>query len=153
MATGRILLTGFEPFGGESTNPSWDVASRFQEALVGDLEIIALRLPVECKSAAREVRTAIARIRPVAVIGLGQAGGRTALSIEKVAINLADERTKVSIRKHSQGSVLTQEATISVTSDFYANHGSPQPSAVTSVSDYDDLLSSMRISAKDYLHR
>ena len=92
MAAGQILLTGFEPFGGESNNPSWDVAERFQEALTGDFEIAALRLPVDCKRAARELRTAITRIRPAAVIGLGQAGGRTSLSIEKVAINLADER-------------------------------------------------------------
>jgi pyroglutamyl-peptidase len=92
MAARRILLTGFEPFGGESTNPSWEVAARLEKAPVADLEITAVRLPVDCKGAARELKSAISRLRPVAVIGLGQAGGLTALSIEKIAINLADER-------------------------------------------------------------
>jgi pyroglutamyl-peptidase len=92
MATRRILLTGFEPFGGESVNPSWEVAARFHDALIGDVQITATRLPVDCRQAASELKATIRRTRPSAVIGLGQAGGRTALTIEKVAINLADER-------------------------------------------------------------
>jgi pyroglutamyl-peptidase len=86
-----ILLTGFDQFGGETTNPSWEVASRLAEATIGSARVKALRLPVDCKRAAAEIKTAIARLKPAAVIGLGQAGGRTALSIEKIAINLADE--------------------------------------------------------------
>ena len=92
MAARIILLTGFEPFGGETSNPSWEVASRLARTKFGSAEVKAARLPVDCKRAASEIKTAIARLKPVAVIGLGQAGGRTALSIEKVAINLADER-------------------------------------------------------------
>jgi pyroglutamyl-peptidase len=87
-----ILLTGFAPFGGERSNPSWEVAQRFDRTQIGDVTVTAMRLPVNCARASRMVAQAIAKIRPVAFIGLGQAGGRPALSLEKVALNLADNR-------------------------------------------------------------
>jgi pyroglutamyl-peptidase len=89
-----ILLTGFEPFGGERSNPSWEVASRLDGHTYKGWKIAALRLPVNCRRAARAFVAAIERDRPGAVLGLGQAGGRPALSLEKVAINLADERPR-----------------------------------------------------------
>jgi pyroglutamyl-peptidase len=87
-----ILVTGFEPFGGERTNPSWEVAKRLDGASFGSATVKALRLPVHCKRAAQAIDGAVEQTRPVAVLGLGQAGGRPALSLEKVAINVADER-------------------------------------------------------------
>jgi pyroglutamyl-peptidase len=87
-----ILLTGFAPFGGERTNPSWEVASSLDGQEIGSAKIYALELPVSCRRASKIVTDAIARIKPAAVLGLGQAGGRLSLSIEKVAVNLANER-------------------------------------------------------------
>jgi pyroglutamyl-peptidase len=87
-----ILLTGFEPFGGERTNPSWEVASWLDGKEIGGATIHTLELPVNCQRASKLVTDAIARTKPAAVLGLGQAGGRPSLSIEKVAINLADDR-------------------------------------------------------------
>lgn len=87
-----ILLTGFAPFGGERGNPSWDVAAHFDKMQIGGATVKALRLPVNCARAARMTSEAIERLQPVIVIGLGQAGGRPALSLEKIAINLANER-------------------------------------------------------------
>jgi pyroglutamyl-peptidase len=87
-----ILLTGFAPFGGERTNPSWEVASWLDGKEIGGATIHTLELPVNCRRAAKAVTDAIARMKPAAVLGLGQAGGRPSLSIEKVAVNLADER-------------------------------------------------------------
>lgn len=89
-----ILLTGFAPFGGEKTNPSWEVASRFDGMEIGGASVEVIRLPVNCRRASRMIAEAIARMRPAAVVGLGQAGGRAALSLEKVALNLADENRK-----------------------------------------------------------
>ncbi|MGA2411380.1 MAG: pyroglutamyl-peptidase I [Candidatus Binataceae bacterium] len=103
MATPVILLTGFEPFGGETTNPSWDVASRLQKASIEGASITALRLPVDCKRAAQQLTATITRLHPAAVIGLGQAGGRPALSIEKIAINLADERAENEAGERAEG--------------------------------------------------
>src|SRR5216683_3303049 len=86
-----ILLTGFGPFGGERINPSWEVAERFEGNRIGGAVVKTLKLPVHCQRAAHQVMDTVARIRPAAVIGLGQAGGRPVLSLEKVAVNLADE--------------------------------------------------------------
>jgi pyroglutamyl-peptidase len=87
-----ILLTGFEPFDGERTNPSWEVASWLDGKEIGGATIHTLELPVNCRRASKMVADAIARTNPAAVLGLGQAGGRSSLSIERVAVNLADER-------------------------------------------------------------
>jgi pyroglutamyl-peptidase len=85
-----ILVTGFAPFGGERTNPSWEVASRLNGRNYNNLTVKAIQLPVNCDRASHRAIDTIIRLSPVAVVGLGQAGGRPALSFEKIAINLAD---------------------------------------------------------------
>jgi pyroglutamyl-peptidase len=87
-----FLVTGFMPFGGQRMNPSWNVARALDGEVIGGLQIKSVKVPAGCGQASRRVTAAIVRYRPRAVLGLGQAGGRAALSIEKVAINLADER-------------------------------------------------------------
>jgi pyroglutamyl-peptidase len=87
-----ILLTGFAPFGGERSNPSWEVASQLEGQEFNRIAVKSMRLPVNCHRAAQAVSDAITTLAPAAVVGLGQAGGRPVLSLEKVAINLADPR-------------------------------------------------------------
>jgi pyroglutamyl-peptidase len=87
-----LILTGFEPFRGERINPSWEIARRLDGDMIGGLQIKSVRVPVGCAKAARRITGAIVRYRPRAVIGLGEAGGRPAISLERIAINLADER-------------------------------------------------------------
>ena len=89
-----ILLTGFAPFGGERRNPSWDIASQLNGRRFNGLAVKSVRLPVNCRRASNAVIQAITTLAPAAVVGLGQAGGRPALSLEKVAINLADPRAE-----------------------------------------------------------
>ncbi|MGB6563327.1 MAG: hypothetical protein WBE69_12045, partial [Candidatus Binataceae bacterium] len=84
-ARGVLLLSGFEPFGGERSNPSWEVAAQLDGREFGGLVVKAVRLPVSTARAARAIAAAIRRFRPRAVLGLGQAGGRPAISLEKVA--------------------------------------------------------------------
>ena len=91
-ARGVLLLSGFAPFGGERTNPSWEIASRLDGREIGGLTVKALKLPVSTPRAVRAIRESIRRMRPSAVLGLGQAGGRPAISLEKVAINLVERR-------------------------------------------------------------
>jgi pyroglutamyl-peptidase len=91
-----LILTGFEPFRGERINPSWEVARGFDGDVIGGLQIKSVRVPVGCAKAARRITGAIVRYRPRAVIGLGEAGGRPAISLERIAINLADERGALS---------------------------------------------------------
>jgi pyroglutamyl-peptidase len=87
-----ILLTGFEPFGGEKVNPSQDVASALAGTTIAGNEVVAEILPCEFGRSVQSLRAAIERYRPVLVLALGQAGGRVDLSLERIAINVDDAR-------------------------------------------------------------
>jgi pyroglutamyl-peptidase len=98
-----VLVTGFAPFGGERVNPSWEVARSIDGDLIAGLQIKSVRLPVNCARAATRVNAAIVRYRPRAVLGLGQARGRPALSLEKIAINLYEQRHAGVLDSRSDG--------------------------------------------------
>lgn len=87
-----ILLTGFEPFGGASINPSWELARALDGQLIGGATVAARLLPCVFGVALAELRRALEQTRPLLVVALGQAGGRSELSLERVAINLDDAR-------------------------------------------------------------
>jgi len=84
-----ILVTGFEPFGGEAINPSWEAVRRLN-GNTGDVRIERLLTPTTYAESIGTVTKAIDRLRPAAVVMVGQAGGRAELSIERVAVNLDD---------------------------------------------------------------
>src|SRR5205085_2915514 len=84
-----VLVTGFDPFGGESTNPSWDICARLPKEIAG-LRVEACRLPCEFRRAIEVAAAAIERHHPQIVISIGQAGGRTRIGVERVAINVDD---------------------------------------------------------------
>ncbi len=86
----RILLTGFEPFGGEEINPSWEAVSRLQGRAVDNTVIESRLMPVSWERCGPAVREAIAEVDPIAVIMVGQAGGRPAFSLERIAVNLQE---------------------------------------------------------------
>ena len=81
-----ILLTGFEPFGGAETNPSWEAVCLMPDT-IGGHAVHRLHLPVEFARAASLLREEIARLRPEIVISVGVANGRKAVTPELVAIN------------------------------------------------------------------
>lgn len=85
----KILVTGFDPFGGESMNPSWEAVKLLPDAIAG-AEITKLCLPTEFLRAEEVLLAAIADHAPDAVVCTGQAAGRGAVSFERVAINLRD---------------------------------------------------------------
>jgi pyroglutamyl-peptidase len=87
-----ILLTGFEPFGGEAINPSWEVARALDDERVGDVRIAARQLPCVFGEARAVLEAAIDELRPRVVLALGQAAGRCDFSIERVAINIDEAR-------------------------------------------------------------
>jgi pyroglutamyl-peptidase len=88
---GGVLVTGFEPFGGDDTNPSWEIC-RVLPGAVGRARIHTLRVPTEFRRAIETVAAEIERLEPDVVLLLGQAGGRAALCVERVAINVDDAR-------------------------------------------------------------
>lgn len=87
-----LLLTGFDPFDGAASNPSWDAASALDGEIVGGHRVVARRLPTEFEASLRALRLAIRTTSPALVVCLGLAGGRRELSLERVAINVDDAR-------------------------------------------------------------
>jgi pyroglutamyl-peptidase len=88
----RLLVTGFEPFGGEAINPSWDVARALRGRQIGTAQVIAEQLPCVFAQSLPALRAALRRHRPTWVVCLGLAGSRSAISLERVAVNLCDAR-------------------------------------------------------------
>ncbi len=90
----KILLTGFEPFAGEKLNPSWEAVRRIGNEKIEGLEIETLRLPTVFGRAIEVAIQVIGRFDPDIVICIGQAGGRSEIGIERVAINVNDAGIK-----------------------------------------------------------
>ena len=88
----QVLLTGFAPFGGESVNPSWQAVQALHNEIIAGHRVRTRCLPVEFDAAIDELRRAIRTTRPALVLCVGQAGGRSAMSLERVAINVDDAR-------------------------------------------------------------
>ena len=88
----NILLTGFEPFGGESVNPSEEIAREINDATIARHKVVGALLPCVYGAALKELKHQIKLHTPEIVICLGQAGGRTGITPERVAINLDDAR-------------------------------------------------------------
>jgi pyroglutamyl-peptidase len=88
-----ILLTGFEPFGGDTVNPSWAAARSAARLLQAEgLDVQAVELPCVFGDSAKVLVGALERIRPELVLCAGQAGGRARIFLERVAINCDDAR-------------------------------------------------------------
>lgn len=87
----KILVTAFEPFGGDETNPSQTTLQLLADQ-IGSAQISKLVLPVVFYEATEKLCQAIENIKPDAVVSLGLAGGRQGISVERIAINLIDAR-------------------------------------------------------------
>lgn len=93
MTVERILVTGFEPFGGQSLNPSWEVARALHGLTIQGAQVTALQLPCVFSQALPTLQQALATHHlPDIVLALGQAEGRCDFSVERVAINVMDAR-------------------------------------------------------------
>ncbi len=91
----RILVTGFEPFGGQSLNPSWEVARALHGLQLPGLQgaqVVAVQLPCVFAQALPALQQALMQHTPDIVLALGQAEGRCDLSVERIAINVMDAR-------------------------------------------------------------
>lgn len=88
---GVILVTGFEPFGGEALNPSWEICKRLRREIAGR-RVETCRVPCEFRTAIEVVAEAIERHQPEIVLSVGQAGGRAQVGVERIAINVDDAR-------------------------------------------------------------
>lgn len=87
----KILVTGFDPFGGEVINPAIETVKRLPDTIVG-AKIIKLEIPTVCHQSLRVIDEAIAGYDPDVVLSVGQAGGRPDITVERVGINVDDCR-------------------------------------------------------------
>ena len=83
----KLFITGFEPFGGEEINPSWEAVQRLPDE-IGGFSLTKLLVPVVFGKAAERVIGVADKLDPDVIISVGQAGGRRAITPETVAINL-----------------------------------------------------------------
>ena len=87
----KILLTGFDPFGGESINPSWEVVRRIPRK-IKDAEIKGIQIPTVFQKSFEVLKKEVESFNPDVVICVGQAGGRQGITPERIAINIDDAR-------------------------------------------------------------
>ena len=86
----KIIVTGFDPFGGEKINPSIECVKALPE--IEGVELIRLELPTVFKESAKRLNDVIKDVKPDAVLSVGQAGGRARITMERIAINIDDAR-------------------------------------------------------------
>lgn len=87
----RVLVTGFTPFDGENVNPSWEIVRALPDDIAG-YRVEKLKVPTEFGKAVEVAAKAIDKWQPKLVLCFGQAGGRSRMSVERVAININDAR-------------------------------------------------------------
>ncbi len=89
----RVLLTGFSPFDGQPVNASWEAVEAVRAGWDdADVELDVRLLTVSFRRARQELRTAVAELGPDVVVCVGEAGGRSAVGLERVAVNVIDAR-------------------------------------------------------------
>ena len=87
----KILVTGFDPFGGEKVNPAYEAVKLLPDTIAG-AEIVKLEIPTVFSKSGPAVEAGIQTHHPDVVLNIGQAGGRSCVTIEQVGINLAEAR-------------------------------------------------------------
>jgi pyroglutamyl-peptidase len=87
-----ILLTGFDPFGGGAHNPSWLIAEALHGQRIAGHQVVAAQLPTVFGQSLVRLQSLVQAHQPALTLCLGLAGGRAALSIERIGININDAR-------------------------------------------------------------
>ena len=87
----KLLITGFDPFGGESVNPSWEAVKLLPDT-VGDYQLHKLQIPTVFGLAPQKVLEAARAIEPDVIISVGQAGTRDSVTPERIGINMRSAR-------------------------------------------------------------
>lgn len=85
----KVMITGFDPFGGEKINPAYE-AVKLLPAKIAGAEIVKVEIPTMFQKGPAAVEAAFLQHKPDMVLCIGQAGGRAVINIEKVAINLME---------------------------------------------------------------
>lgn len=87
----KILVTGFDPFGGEKINPAIESVKKLPDTIAG-ATIIKLEIPTVCHKSLEVIDEAIQKHNPDVILSIGQAGGRSDITVERIGINIDDCR-------------------------------------------------------------
>ena len=87
----KILVTGFDPFGGEKINPALETIKRLPDTILG-AQIIKLEIPTVVGKSLAKIKETVEKENPDAVLSIGQAGGRSEITVERIGINIDDCR-------------------------------------------------------------
>lgn len=104
----KILVTGFDPFGGETVNPAWEAVKSLPSEVDG-ATVKTLQIPTVFNESAKKVFAAIDEFNPDVVVCVGQAGGRTTVTPERVAINVDDARIPDNIKQQPIDVVIQED--------------------------------------------
>ncbi len=103
-----LLITGFDPFGGASINPAWE-AVRILPETIGDYTLYKLEIPTVFGEAAQRVLAEAEKIAPDAILCIGQAGGRSGVTPERIAVNIRDARIPDNAGNQPEGERIAED--------------------------------------------
>lgn len=89
----KLLITGFDPFGGATINPAWEAVKLLPDQ-IGEYELCKLQIPTVFAKAAALVVEKAEQVQPDVILCVGQAGGRGAVTPERIGVNIRDARIK-----------------------------------------------------------
>ena len=98
----QLLITGFDPFGGESVNPAWEAVKLLPDT-IGEYVLCKLEIPTVFGLGATAVLEKAAQIQPDGILCIGQAGGRAAVTPERIAVNIRDAKIADNAGNQPQG--------------------------------------------------
>ena len=104
----KLLITGFDPFGGGNINPSWEAVKLLPER-VGEYQIHKLAIPTIFGTAAEMILAQAQQLHPNVIISVGLAGGRDAVTPERIAVNIRDARIADNQGAQPQGDRIAQD--------------------------------------------
>lgn len=108
MTRKRLLITGFDAFGGQDVNPSW-LAVRSLPDQIGNFDLFKLQIPTVFGAAADAVLAAAETVLPDVILCIGQAGGRAAVTPERIAVNIRDARIPDNAGNQPSGEFVSAE--------------------------------------------
>ena len=104
----KLLITGFDPFGGASVNPAWEAVKLLPDA-ISDFVLCKLEIPTVFGLASQTVLEKAAEIQPDVILCVGQAGGRAAVTPERIGVNIRDARIPDNAGNQPQGQFVAPE--------------------------------------------
>ena len=104
----KLLITGFDPFGGADINPAWEAVKLLPEE-IADFEVHKLEIPTVFGLATEKVLEKAAKIQPDVILCIGQAGGRAAVTPERIGVNIRDAKITDNAGNQPVGQFVAQE--------------------------------------------